>query len=67
MDKFKESLQIENFIREQQKKIRLDNRLSSKQKKEQLEVLENTLQDYKYAQKEAREVIRRKDEEVWER
>ena len=69
MDKFKESLQIENFIKEKQKKIRLDNRLSSKQKKEQLEVLENTLQDYKYAQKEkeAREVIRRKDEEVWER
>ena len=69
MDKFKESLQIENFIREEQKKIRLDDRLSSKQKKEQLEVLENTLQDYKYAQKEqqAREVIRRKDEEVWER
>lgn len=67
MNKFKESLQIENFIREEQKKIRLDHRLSSKQKKEQLEVLEMALEDYQLAEREqqARETIVRKDEEVW--
>lgn len=69
MNKFKESLQIENFIREEQKKIRLDHRLSSKQKKEQLEVLEMALEDYQLAEREqqARETIVRKDEEVWEK
>lgn len=69
MNKFKESLQIENFIREEQKKIRLDHRLSSKQKKEQLEVLEMALEDYQLAEREqqARENIIIKDEEVWEK
>lgn len=69
MNKFKESLQIENFIRQEQKKIRLDNKLSNKQKKEQLEVLEETLEDYKLAEKEqqAKETLRRKDEEQWEK
>lgn len=69
MNKFKESIQIENFIREEQKKVRLNNRLSSKQKKEQIEVLEMALEDYKYAQKEeqARENLVKKDEEVWEK
>lgn len=69
MNKFKESLQIENFIREEQKKIRLDHRLSSKQKKEQLEVLEMALEDYKFSQNEtqARENLVKKDEEVWEK
>lgn len=67
MNKFKESLQIENFIREEQKKVRLDHRLSSKQKKEQIEVLEMALEDYQLAEREqqARETIVRKDEEVW--
>lgn len=69
MNKFKESLQIENFIRQEQKKIRLDNKLSNKQKKEQLEVLEETLEDYRLAEKEqqARENLKRKDEEQWEK
>ncbi len=69
MNKFKESLQIENFIREEQKKIRLDHRLSGKQKKEQLEILEMALEDYQLAEREqqARETIVRKDEEVWEK
>ena len=69
MNKFKESLQIENFIREEQKKVRLDHRLSSKQKKEQIEVLEMALEDYQLAEREqqARETIVRKDEEVWEK
>ena len=69
MNKFKESLQIENFIREEQKKVRLDHRLSSKQKKEQIEVLEMALEDYKFAQNEtqARENLVKKDEEVWEK
>lgn len=69
MNKFKESLQIENFIRQEQKKVRLNNRLSSKQKKEQLEVLEMALEDYKFAQNEeqARESIIKRDEEIWEK
>lgn len=69
MNKFKESLQIENFIREEQKKVRLDHRLSSKQKKEQIEVLEMALEDYKFSQNEtqARENLVKKDEEVWEK
>lgn len=69
MNKFKESLQIENFIREEQKKIRLDHRLSGKQKKEQLEVLEMALEDYQLAEREqqARESIIKRDEEIWEK
>lgn len=69
MNKFKENLQIENFIRQEQKKVRLNNRLSSKQKKEQLEVLEMALEDYQLAEREqqARETIVRKDEKVWEK
>ena len=65
MNKFKESIQIENFIREEQKKIRLDNGLSNKQKKEQLEVLEMALEDYKLAEREqqARENIIKRNEE----
>ena len=69
MNKFKESIKMDNFIREEQKKVRLNNKLSSRQKMEQLQVLEDTLQDYYLAERErqARELIVRKDEEQWEK
>ncbi len=69
MNKFKESIRIDNFIREEQKKVRLNNKLSSRQKMEQLQVLEDTLQDYYFKERErqARELIVRKDEEQWEK
>ena len=69
MNKFKESLKIDNFIREEQKKVRLNNKLSNRQKMEQLQVLEDTLQDYYLAERErqARENVARKGEEQWEK
>lgn len=69
MNNFKESIKIDNFIKEEQKKIRLNNKLSSKQKMEQLQVLEDTLQDYYLAERErqARETISRRSEEQWEK
>lgn len=69
MNKFKESIKIDNFIREEQKKVRLNNKLSSRQKMEQLQVLEDTLQDYYLAERErqAREVIEKRGEEQWEK
>lgn len=69
MNKFKESLKIDNFIKEEQKKVRLNNKLSSRQKMEQLQVLEDTLQDYYLAEREqqARENVARKGEEQWEK
>ena len=67
MNKFKESLQIESFIREEQKKVKVNHRLSEEQKRQQLEALEMALEDYKYAERDriAREVIRNRDEEQW--
>ena len=69
MNKFKESIKIDNFIKEEQKKVRLNNKLSSRQKMEQLQVLEDTLQDYYLAERErqAREVIEKRGEEQWEK
>lgn len=69
MNKFKESIKIDNFIREEQKKVRLNNKLSSRQKMEQLQVLEDTLQDYYFKERErqARKNVARKGEEQWEK
>ena len=69
MNKFKESIKIDNFIREEQKKVRLNNKLSSRQKMEQLQVLEDTLQDYYFKERErqSREVIEKRGEEQWEK
>lgn len=69
MNEFKESIKIDNFIREEQKKVRLNNKLSSRQKMEQLQVLEDTLQDYYFKERErqAREVIEKRGEEQWEK
>ena len=69
MNKFKESIKIDNFIREEQKKVRLNNKLSSRQKMEQLQVLEDTLQDYYFKERErqAREVIEKRGEEQWKK
>lgn len=69
MNEFKESIKIDNFIREEQKKVRLNNKLSSRQKMEQLQVLEDTLQDYYFKERErqSREVIEKRGEEQWEK
>lgn len=69
MNKFKESLRMDNFIKEEQKRVRLNNKLSSRQKMEQLQVLEDTLQDYYFKERErqARETISRRSEEQWEK
>ena len=69
MNSFKEGLKIDNFIKEEQKKVRLNNKLSSRQKMEQLQVLEDALQDYYFKERtqQAQETINKRSEEQWEK
>lgn len=54
---------LQEYIREEQIKIRTDKSLSDKQKKERLIALEELYEELNGPQA----IIRRKDEEVWEK
>ena len=57
------NMSIEDFIRQEQIKIRVDKNLSDKQKKERLKALQDVLDDMH----NPNEILRKRNEDQWEK
>ena len=57
------NISIEDFIKQEQIKVRVDKNLSDSQKRERLLALQKVLDDMR----NPREILRRKAEDVWEK